>query len=174
MSYLHVCFRANRAVCTAPKMWTGSLRRAHTHIHTPPHTPITFPLAPSGQAQSLTSPCHSIHQAIFAFVIINIKYVQRQIFGFGDLEVVNELMYSHEESRGVRVFSHTHVLSASPALYRKGLSVVTQGKTHNSWGIAWKKSHGPWLKFRGRPVVKFYFRSLLLWYNVTTCIACKQ
>ncbi|KAJ4935192.1 hypothetical protein JOQ06_016728, partial [Pogonophryne albipinna] len=39
------------------------------------------------QAQSLTSPCHSIRRAMFAFVIINIKYVQRQIFGFGDLEV---------------------------------------------------------------------------------------
>ncbi len=128
-----MCLKANRAVCTAPKMWTGSLRRAHTHSsphHT--HTPITFPLAPSGRAQSLTSLCHSIHQALFAFVIINIKYVQRQIFGFGDLEVANELMYSHEERRGVRVFSHTHVLSTSPALYRKGLSVVTQGKTHHS------------------------------------------
>lgn len=151
-----MCFRANRAACTAPKMWTGSLRRAHTHIHTPPytHTPITFPLAPSGQAQSLTSPCHSIHRAIFAFVIINIKYVQRQIFGFGDLEVVNELMYSHEESRGVRVFSHTHVLSACPALYRKGLSVVTQGKTHTP--EEWHEE-----KKRGRRVANFFFRSLL-------------
>lgn len=131
MSYLHVCFRANRAACTAPKMWTGSLRRAGTHIHTPTHTPVTYSLAPSDQAQSLTSPCHSIQQAIFAFVIINIKYVHRQIFGFGDLEVVNELMYSHEEGREVRVFSHTHVLSVSSALYRKGLSVVRQGKIHN-------------------------------------------
>ena len=42
----------------------------------------------------LTSACHSICQAIFAFVIINIKYAQGQIFWFGDLEVVNELMYS--------------------------------------------------------------------------------
>lgn len=135
VSYLHVCFRANRAVCAAPVMWTGSLWRAHTHSQPPPHTPhtphthtpITFPLAPSGRAQSLTSPCHSIQRAMFAFVIINIKYVHGQIFGFGDLEVVNELMYSHEEGRGVRVFSHahTHVLSASPALYRKGSSVVT-------------------------------------------------
>lgn len=161
MSYLHACFRANRAVCAAPKMWDWlSQEGTHTHIHTPPHTPITFPPALSSQAQSLTSPCHSIHRAIFAFVIINIKYVQRQIFGFGDLEVVNELMYSHEESRGV---SHTHVLSASPALYRKGLSVVTQGKTHNSRGMAGKNSRGTWLKFRGRWVVKFVFGSLLSW-----------
>lgn len=136
-----MCFRANRAACSAPKMWTGALRREHTHTFTPPptHTPVTFPLTPPGQAQSLTSPCHSIQQALFAFVIINIKYVQRQIFGFGDLEVVNELMYSHEESRRVRVFSHTHVLSASPAIYRKGLSAVTQGKTHSSRGTASKR-----------------------------------
>lgn len=103
----------------------------HPHTHTDTHTPVTFLPALFGQAQSLTFLCHSIQQAIFAFVIINIKYVQRQIFGFGDLEVVNELMYSHEESRGVRVFLHTHGLSAFPAPYGKGLSVVMQGKTHN-------------------------------------------
>lgn len=48
---------------------------------------LPIPLFP-GQAQCLTSLCHSIHPAIFAFVIINIKYGQGQIFGFGDLEVV--------------------------------------------------------------------------------------
>lgn len=67
-------------------MWIGSLGGSHTHIYTLAHTPVTFLPALSGQAQSLTFLCHSIQQAIFAFVIINIKYVQRQIFGFADLE----------------------------------------------------------------------------------------